>query len=659
MKITLKEGGNVFKDAQGQDVSQRIAQSDVGPTVQWLEALTGLDLTLDKSPRDQLPIKWLGTTGRKESSGDLDLLVNANEIDKDELESRLEAWLAHHGVDEQQMHGRLGWIVKTGNSVHFRTPINGDPANGFVQTDFMFFDKPSWSQFVLSSDPASAYKGALRNIMLNSMAKAQGYKLNQNAGIQDRATNQIISDDPNQVAKMLLNPQATQDDLYSVESIMAALKNDPKKEAKIADFRAHMEREGVPFDQPVQESDVSFIARLRDRIVNQGMTPLVEQEQTSVYSLYEAKDPRIPHLEDLVFKSGTKGIDQAVKIVNDSATNTREYVTIKWDGKPAVFFGRKPDGTFVLTDKSGLGAVGYDGMATSPGMIRDIMAMRDRASAAKGKPADRSGLAKTYADIWPYFEAATPENFRGYIKGDLLYYPENMYVEEAGNFVFQPNEVLYRIPVNSDLGQQIQGTQVGIAIHTELESPDSAEQPIDPKRELLPVQGLMMSKPTVKTLQSIQPGTGLIKQINSIKRTHGAAINTLFNPNELKAMQITDLPALCERFINSLVGTDFSNATPAAFGKWLQANVTPRKFQNIIEYLNSPRSNINGMAAAFTAWNLLHQLKTDILQQLDLQQPGQEGWVMATPAGRAKAVNRMAGGFTAANRARNNPIPNT
>lgn len=655
MKIKLKEGGNVFKDAQGQDVSQRIAQSDVGPTVQWLEALTGLDLTLEKSPRDELPLKWLGTTGRKETSGDLDLLVDANEIDKDELESRLEAWLAHHGVPEQQMHGRLGWIVKTGNSVHFRTPINGDPANGFVQTDFMFFDKPSWSQFVLSSDPASKYKGALRNIMLNSMAKSLGYKLNQNAGIQDRATNQIISDDPNQVAKLLLNPQATQDDLYSVEAIMSALKTDPKKEAKIADFRAHMEREGIPFDQQVQESEVSFIARLRDRIVNQGMQPLVEQDQKPVYTLYEAKDPRIPHLEDLVFKSGTRGIDQAVSIVKDSAANTQEYVTIKWDGKPAVFFGRKPDGTFVLTDKSGLGAVGYDGLATSPEMIRDIMAMRDRASAAKGKPADRSGLAKTYADIWPYFEAATPENFRGYIKGDLLYYPENMYVEEAGNFVFQPNEVLYRIPVASELGQQIQGTKVGIAIHTELESPDAPEQPIDPKRELLPVQGLMMSKPTVKTLQSIQPNSDLIKQISSIKRTHGAAINALFNPAELKAMQITDLPALCERFINSLVGTDFSQATPAAFGKWLQQNVTPRKFQNIIEYLNSPRSNVNGMAAAFTAWNLLHSLKTDILQQLDLQQPGQEGWVMATPAGRAKAVNRMAGGFTAANRARNNP----
>ena len=110
-----------------------------------------------------------------------------------------------------------------------------------------------------------------------------------------------------------------------------------------------------------------------------------------------------------------------------------------------------------------------------------------------------------------------------------------------------------------------------------------------------------------------------------------------------------------ESFINSLVGTDFSGATPSNFGEWLKTKVTPNKFANIVQYLNSPKSNTSGMAAVFTLWNLMHQLKTDLLQQLDLQQPGQEGWILATPAGRVKAVNRMAGGFTAANRARNQP----
>jgi hypothetical protein len=50
---------------------------------------------------------------------------------------------------------------------------------------------------------------------------------------------------------------------------------------------------------------------------------------------------------------------------------------------------------------------------------------------------------------------------------------------------------------------------------------------------------------------------------------------------------------------------------------------------------------------------LLHDLKLDILRQLDLKDPGHEGWVMATDAGYAKAVNRF--DFTARNAAQNNP----
>ena len=148
----------------------------------------------------------------------------------------------------------------------------------------------------------------------------------------------------------------------------------------------------------------------------------------------------------------------------------------------------------------------------------------------------------------------------------------------------------------------------------------------------------------------------LTKQIRDIYNSPGAAIDQLFNPAELRALQITDLPKLCIDYINSRVGAGFDNLL-SEFGPWLQQRVTPKKFNNIVEYLQSPRSNLNGMAAAFTAWELLHDVKMDILGQLDLQHPGQEGWVMATNAGMAKAVNRLAGGFTAANRQLNNPEP--
>jgi hypothetical protein len=49
----------------------------------------------------------------------------------------------------------------------------------------------------------------------------------------------------------------------------------------------------------------------------------------------------------------------------------------------------------------------------------------------------------------------------------------------------------------------------------------------------------------------------------------------------------------------------------------------------------------------------MHEIKMDMLAQLDRQQPGQEGWVLATDAGRAKLVNRF--GFSAGNRILNNP----
>ena len=93
MMNKLLEGGNVFKDADKQSLTQRIATKDVPATIDYIEKITGLDFTKELDPDDKKPVKWLGTTGRKEdpdgtfelnSSGDLDLSVDANEVDKKE-----------------------------------------------------------------------------------------------------------------------------------------------------------------------------------------------------------------------------------------------------------------------------------------------------------------------------------------------------------------------------------------------------------------------------------------------------------------------------------------------------------------------------------------------------------------------------------------------
>ena len=623
---TLLEGGNVFKTKEGEPLTQRINQADVPATIAWVEQVTGM-----KFPQD----RWLGSTGRKATSGDLDLAVDLSEINKDQLAAKLTQFVQSQGQDPRE-------FVRKGGEVHLRTPIAGDANRGYVQTDFMFFPDLGWGTFYYGGAEGSAYKGMNRNVLLSSLAKFHGLKVGAN-GVISRATDKLVSRDPDQLAQWILGQNYSSKNLKNVESIYLALANNPDSDAMLRDFRDYLAREGLKEPQMgVQESDVGFLGRLRDRIVNQGMQPIVEAEQAGV----GGRAKGIEHLEDMVFRFGTAGIQQALEIVQHAAEKPAGTTTVKWDGKPAVIFGRKPaTGEFVLTDGSGFEAKGYDGLATSPRMMADIQSRRS---------GDRTELIQLYARLFPVLEAALPDNFRGYVKGDLLYMSTPP--EVAGNYVFTPNTVEYRIPARSSLGQRIGNSEIGVAMHTMYADQGEPRQPLSRVR-FNEVPGLLLVDPSTSVPKSIVLNQDIIKQLKNIVRTQGKNIDILFNPVELRAHKITDLAKLCVDYVNTKVGQPINRDTfLPEFGQWLQTKVTPQKFRNIVEYLNSPTSNTEAMAAAFTAFILLNDLKEDIRSQLDYQHPGQEGWVMATPAGYAKAVGRFdPEGFAARNRARNNP----
>jgi hypothetical protein len=638
----LLEGGNVFKGPKGELLTQRINRQDIPATIHWIEQVTGIEF-----PKD----RWLGSTGKKPTSGDLDLAVDLNEVSKEQLAHTLTQFVASHKADPRD------YVVKKGE-VHFKTPIGGDANRGFVQTDFMFFPNLDWGSFYYSGGEDSEYKGMNRNVLMSSIAKKLGLKVGAN-GMFSRTTNELVDGglDPDYVATVLLGPGATRGNLKNVESIYAALSNDPDREAKTADFREYLAKEGMREpEMTVRESDANFLARLRDRIVNQGMQPLIETKRS--YQLYEqepvavgGKAKGIEHLEDYVFRSGSAGVDRALQIA-DSFYDNPKTGSVKWDGKPAVVFGRKPEtGEFVLTDDAGFTA---ERLFTSTQEVATDMARRDANAAAKGNKADRiQTLLPTYETIWPYLEAATPENFRGYVKGDLLYTATPQV--EAGNLVFQPNTVAYRIPVASDLGQQIANSDIGVAVHTMYEDVDAAKQPLS-RVKFNPVPGLLLIEPIYA--QAVPKNNAITKQIRTLLRQNRSAIDTLFNPAELRAMKITDLAKLAIDYINKRVDPrhaaytgDFRDLVPGFMG-WLQQTQTPQKVSNIAQYLRSPTSNEQGLAAAFLLFELLHDLKLDLLGKLDAQVPGNEGWVFATPAGYGKAVNRF--DFTARNKARNN-----
>jgi hypothetical protein len=211
--------------------------------VKWLEGIKGLSLS------DTM----LGSTGKAASSGDLDLGVDESKISKDQLVTKLSQWAQSQKQDPKD------WVRKSGISVHFKTPIQGDSKKGFVQTDFMFGD-PEWQKFSLQGGlTGSEYKGMDRHILLASIAKALGYRWSHNYGLLNRESNQPVSKDPDRIAQLLLGVDHTAKDLNSVESINKIIRGRSDYEKLVADAVESFAKAGKKLpEHTVEGSNVWF-----------------------------------------------------------------------------------------------------------------------------------------------------------------------------------------------------------------------------------------------------------------------------------------------------------------------------------------------------------------------------------------------------------------
>ena len=246
--MILKEGGNIFKTAQG-PITQRIATKDVQASIDFIEKITGL--TFDEED-------WLGTTGKKvdpdgefekNSSGDLDLNTDANKISKEQLIAKLTAWLKTQGIDDAEIMnvGRKktdGWIKDAGDQVHFRTPIAGSDKNGFVQTDFMFTDNPDFQRGAKRGGTAQ-FGGTDRAILLSAIARGRGLKFSPKFGLVDPTKgDEVIAATWDKIAPLLLGKGAKEPDTHTVETMLAFLKKDPNYEELIAPWKETMTKAG-------------------------------------------------------------------------------------------------------------------------------------------------------------------------------------------------------------------------------------------------------------------------------------------------------------------------------------------------------------------------------------------------------------------------------
>ena len=160
------------------------------------------------------------------------------------------------------------------------------------------------------------------------------------------------------------------------------------------------------------------------------------------------------HLEDLVFVDGSQGALNAANILKNLGSGATE-LNIKWDGRIALYWGREPDGTFVLVGKNGWGKERY----TTPADMQNAIT-----TAGKGEDW-RQKLGADMAQVFDIMEKNTSPQFRGYAMGDLLWYPGDPYQMTKQGIIFTPNKVTYTVNPTSDLGKRIAQSSVGIAAH--------------------------------------------------------------------------------------------------------------------------------------------------------------------------------------------------
>lgn len=369
----------------------------------------------------------------------------------------------------------------------------------------------------------------------------------------------------------------------------------------------------------------------------------------------EAEGPRIDHAEDIVFWEGSRGAVRALDSLFALEQGGHEAVTIKWDGSPAIIFGRDENGEFLLTDKSGFDAKGYDGKAKSADDLEQML--MNRKGASNPDPAKKENYLNfvgNMKDVFDEYEKAVPKDLIGFFKGDLLYY--NTPPVQNGNFVFTPNIVTYTVDADSELGQQIGRSKTGVVVHRYTDPVSGTETAVDPNL-IKQFQGEeVLVVPPVTVQQPAQIEDEQINNLKAIVSQNAQAIDALLDKTKLAELKMSDFSKVLYTYVNQN-GTNTNLG--GNFEEWVATSkLSEPKKKRIVEWT---RSNAAGFDAIWQVVRGIQEVKNNIINQFDSHdssvkssingQSGGEGYVLDHPQGSIKLVNRGEGGFTQANRA--------
>jgi len=387
------------------------------------------------------------------------------------------------------------------------------------------------------------------------------------------------------------------------------------------------------------------------RSLYNNLTEIVDKEINEAFVGGHA-----PHPEDDVYLKGSKGSLEAMDAILKTFKKP-QATTIKWDGYPALIFGRGNDGKFIIADKHMFNKSDGSGRQIfNPEQFIQYDALRGVA---------RPQLADVVGKLWPHLDYAT-KGQKGYYWGDLLFSQPLQDINGKYKFKANPNGITYEVDVDSNIGKMLTDKIAGIGIHQfiDADAPANAESmskkgkkvaPTDLAISLNGTTGKLGKTKDVAILPSAMPvipkvdiPTQQIKDTQKVIQQYGPALDKL-------------LPGPGSQFKND-IGVFFNNKIRSGnlnnllrdfykFFKTRKMTVPMRK--KVEDHL---AKNKDGVIALLKIWSEIYKLKMILYKQLDdnaKQSPvkgylddgtlGQEGYV----AHGHKYVDRM--GFSRQN----------
>jgi len=360
--------------------------------------------------------------------------------------------------------------------------------------------------------------------------------------------------------------------------------------------------------------------------------------------LFEAQGGRpggIPHPEETVLEGSAAAVQALQNLAN--LIKNPQSITIKWDGSVALVFGRLSNGQLSIMDKYMYDAKFF---AQSP---EDFQKWDEQ----KSRGGLRGGLYDAVKNIWPGLDAAVGSS-PGFFWGDLMW--SSPPPVDQNKLMFKGNKVTYKVPVQSPLGQRINGRTGGIAVHQYASSVGAPFQQWS-GQGLKENEQITILKPTEGKEQGFSLGQP-VAQLRQAQQALSPANAKLIDRcvGGLQKMPATVIVTL-RKYLNELA----KGQTRQPVSEWLQANISQKQYIALVGENQSGYlfREAKGWLATQTAFLALNNLKNSMAADLERQIPreleqyvgGQrqgEGFVFQTPQGLGKLVNKA--GFTAAAR---------